>query len=65
MKYKIINTLSKNKISTSNKNEYIILIYKTLIILTKKYITNNIIFLINYLYFNFLKKLNFYLLNHF
>lgn len=65
VKCRMINTLSENRISASNKNECIVLIYETLVMLTKKYIINSVIFLIDYLYFDFLRELGFCLLNHF
>lgn len=59
VKCRMINTLSENRISASNKNECIVLIYETLVMLTKKYIINSVIFLIDYLYFDFFKRARF------
>lgn len=53
-------TITLNRISASNKNECIVLIYETLVMLTKKYIIlNSVIFLIDYLYFDFFKRARF------
>lgn len=65
VKCRMINILFENRILVLNKNECIVLIYEILVMLIKKYIINSVIFLIDYLYFDFLRELGFCLLNYF